>query len=169
MKINHGFTLVELMTILAVATTLVLVAVPSLTAIYHHLRADSNIRHILQTLQLARNQAMNYGYTVTACPLIEKTCTEDWHQGIDVFFDNDQANKLDGDDKLIYQTGKFNDADFVTFNRTSIRFKTNGMASGTNGTLKYCPGDPSSSYSKAIIISQSGRVRFSSDTNISCE
>ncbi|WP_299002705.1 GspH/FimT family pseudopilin [uncultured Shewanella sp.] len=169
MKIKQGFTLIELMTVLTVAITLIIVAVPSLTAVYHHLRADSNIRHILQSLQLARNQAMNYEQTVTVCPLTENICSNQWHNGIHVFFDGDEANRLDGEDSLIYTTGKFNDADFVTFNRTSIRFQKNGTASGTNGTLKYCPGDPKSPYSKAIIVSQSGRVRFSNDTNIQCE
>ncbi|WP_299492185.1 GspH/FimT family pseudopilin [uncultured Shewanella sp.] len=169
MNMRNGFTLIEIMTVLIVAITLIIVAVPSLTAIYHHLRADSSIRHIMQSLQLARNQAMNYKKTVTVCPLEENVCSSKWHQGVDVFFDSDESNKVDGDDQIIYTTGKFNDADFVTFNRTSIRFQNNGMASGTNGTLKYCPGDPKSSYSKAIIISQSGRVRFSNDTNITCD
>lgn len=169
METNKGFTLVELMTTLVVSTTLISIAVPNFNSLYDHYRADSAIRNIQQTLQLARNSAISYGVRVTICPVIENQCNEDWKLGLTVFTDSGERNTIDGTDLIISQSSPFEEKDTVVYNRAAIRFQPDGLASGTNGTLKYCPTTPESQYSKAVIINQAGRVRFSKEKNISCK
>jgi type IV fimbrial biogenesis protein FimT len=168
MKYIRAFTLIELLTTLCIATLLMLIATPTLNSVYQQVRADSGIRRIQQTLQLARNSAISYGLNVTACPLVDNACNADWQKGFFVFIDNGERNKLDGTDRIIYTTDAFDAQDIVQYNRASVRFQSDGLASGSNGTLKYCPGDNRSPYSRALVINQAGRVRFSTLKDISC-
>ncbi|ABV86421.1 GspH/FimT family pseudopilin [Shewanella pealeana] len=164
-----GFTLIELMVTLVVATILIVIAVPSFTIFYAQARADSNIRKIQQSIQLARNHAVSYGSRVTVCPITAQGCSENWRNNITVFSDSGQPNLIDGNDRVIYQVGPFNTKDYVGYNRPAIRFLPDGLASGTNGTLSYCPDTINNSESRAVIVSQSGRVRFSQKNDISCD
>ncbi|MFV7782855.1 GspH/FimT family pseudopilin [Shewanella marisflavi] len=168
MKLKNGFTLIELMVTLSVATILLSIAVPNLSSLHQAYRADAAIRIIQQTLQFARNAAINYGVRVTVCPIKDNQCTNDWHLGLSVFTDSGTSNQLDGNDKLLMQTASFDRDDFVYYNRAAARFLPDGLASGTNGTLRYCPSSKTSPYSKAVVVNQAGRVRFSKEKNISC-
>ena len=156
-----GVTVLEIMVTMSVAMILISVSLPSLKAFYAHARSDSNIRKIRQSIQLARNHAVAYGARVTVCPLKNKACVSNWLDNITVFTDLGMANRLDSTDQIIQTIGPFNAKDYISYNRAAIRFQPDGLASGTNGTLRYCPDTKNSQYSRAIIISQSGRVRFS--------
>ncbi|GIU22946.1 GspH/FimT family pseudopilin [Shewanella schlegeliana] len=164
-----GFTLIELMVTLIVATILIVIAAPSFNSFYAQARSDSNIKTIQQLIQMARNHAISYGSRVTVCPISEQICSSNWLDNISIFTDSGQSNIIDGNDQLIYSIGPFNPKDYVSYNRSAIRFQPEGLASGTNGTLKYCPDSINNANSRAVIISQSGRVRFSQKTNISCD
>lgn len=156
-----GFTLIELIIVLVITTIIIVTTTASFQSVYAKVRSDTNIRKIQQSIQFARNHAIAYGAIVTICPLIAQTCDSNWRDNITVFTDTGKANKLDGKDKIIFTIGPFHTKDSVTYNRHSIRFQPEGLSSGTNGTLIYCPGDTNSDYSRAIIVNQSGRSRFS--------
>lgn len=168
MKHQNGFTLIELMITIAIASILLTIGLPQLTELHQAYRADSAIKVIQQTLQYARNTAISYGLRVTVCPLKDNQCTNDWHLGLVVFTDSGVSNQIDGNDKLLLQTGSFDSNDLMFYNRSAARFQPDGLASGSNGTFKYCPGSADSPYSKAVIINQAGRVRFSTEKNIDC-
>jgi type IV fimbrial biogenesis protein FimT len=165
---QKGFSLIELITTLSVSTILLAIGVPPLTDFYTQYRADSSIRVIQQTLQFARNQAISFNMKVTVCALVDDKCDPNWQAGLTVFIDMDNNNQLDGDDKKLYTTNAFHSKDTVKYNRAVIRFLPDGLASGTNGTLKYCPSSPTSPYSQAIVINQAGRARVSTDNTINC-
>jgi type IV fimbrial biogenesis protein FimT len=96
-------------------------------------------------------------------------CSEDWSLGLSVFIDQGEKNQLDANDQLLQQTSPFNENDYIRYNRPAIRFQPDGLASGTNGTLTYCPGKVDSEYAKAVIVNQAGRVRISKKKNITCK
>ncbi|QYK06208.1 GspH/FimT family pseudopilin [Shewanella zhangzhouensis] len=168
MKHQTGFTLIELMITIAIASILLTIGLTQLTELHQAYRADAAIKVIQQTLQYARNTAISYGLRVTVCPLKDNQCTNDWHLGLAVFTDSGVSNQIDGNDKLLLQTGSFDSNDLMSYNRSAARFQPDGLASGSNGTFKYCPGSADSPYSKAVIINQAGRVRFSTEKNIDC-
>ncbi len=169
MKHFNGLTLIELLIALVLTVLLVTVGVPSFSSIYQHVRADTNIRYLKQSLFMARNHAISYGARVTMCPLIRGKCHQDWQNGFSIFIDYFPTNEMNENDTLIAQSPPFNPQDTVTYNRLAIRFQPEGVASGTNGTLKYCPAHTNSQYSRAIIVSQSGRIRYSKSKIISCD
>lgn len=165
---QQGFGLIELIITLSVLAILLAIGVPQLTDLYTNYRADSSIRIIQQTLLLARNQAISYNKKVTACAVINEKCDSNWQVGLTVFIDTNNDNQLDSNDKKLYTTNAFHSKDIVKYNRIAIRFQPDGLVSGTNGTLKYCPLSATSPYSRAIIINQAGRIRFSTENNINC-
>ena len=86
-----------------------------------------------------------------------------------MIIDRGKKNQLDASDSLLQQTSAFNQNDFVGYNRPAVRFQPDGLASGTNGTLTYCPSAIDSEYSKAVIVNQAGRARMSKKKNIKCK
>lgn len=164
-----GFSLVELIITLLIAAILLGVGVPSLADSYRHFRADSNIQKIQQHLLFARSHAISYGARITVCPLDNNLCINQWQQGLTVFIDNGEYGKFEADDKILFQLEAFHHEDTVSYSRSAIRFLPTGLASGTNGTLRYCPGSADSPYSRAVIISNAGRIRLSQDKEIACQ
>ncbi|WP_108944269.1 GspH/FimT family pseudopilin [Shewanella halifaxensis] len=156
-----GFTVVEIIIVMAVTMILISMSLPSLKAFYAHARSDSSIRKIQQSIQLARNYAVAYGVRVTVCPLQNNVCISSWQDNITVFSDSADTNRLDATDQIILTLSPFSTKDHVSYNKIAIRFQPDGLASGTNGTLRYCPDSQNNQYSRAIIVSQSGRIRFS--------
>ncbi|WP_137222212.1 GspH/FimT family protein [Shewanella sp. MEBiC00475] len=164
-----GFNLIEVIITTMIAALLYLIAIPSFKDLNEQIRANSNIKVIQQTILLGRNMAISYGSRVTVCPLANNLCSSDWSIGLSVFIDHGQKNQLDGNDHLLQQTDSFHEDDHINYNRPAIRFQPDGLASGTNGTLTYCPGKVDSQYSKAVIVNQAGRARMSKKKNIKCK
>ena len=85
-----------------------------------------------------------------------------------MFTDSGVLNQLDNSDQSLLTTGPFNSNDSVTYNKDAIRFLPDGLASGTNGTLIYCPRSADNPNARAVIVNQAGRVRFSNKTDLNC-
>ncbi|WP_428848369.1 GspH/FimT family pseudopilin [Shewanella electrodiphila] len=166
---RHGFNLVELMTTVTVASILMAIGLPSLKSLQLQIRAKSNISTIQHSLQFARNMAINYGSRVTVCPLNDGKCHKDWQAGYVIFLDSGTSNQFDIGDQVLKQISPFDSNDIVQYNRLAVRFLPDGLASGTNGTLTYCPEIHTSIYSKAVIVNQAGRVRYSTQKQIMCK
>jgi len=164
---QRGFTLVELVITLLILTILLGIAVPSLADLHRQYRTDSALRQLQQLLSFARNQAISYRSRVTVCRLNGNSCIDsDWQQGVSVFIDHNGNLLLDTEDKLLQQSGEFHTNDSIFYNRKAVRFHPGGLASGSNGTLSYCP-EKVSDNAQTIIVNQAGRTRRSDD-NINC-
>ena len=171
-----AFTLVELMVTLAVATILISIAVPSFTAMYEASRSDSSIRNIQQSLTVARSHAISYGAIVTVCPLSGTNCGTNWQGGYSIFIDNGTIGTIDSTngvkDQVIRQVDAFNANDFVSYALSSISFNPEGMltgaSAGSNRQIVYCPSSKTNENAKGIDIISSGKVRYSTATNLNC-
>ncbi|MGI2257738.1 GspH/FimT family pseudopilin [Shewanella sp. GXUN23E] len=154
-----GFTLVEVMITLTIAMVLMMVAVPNMGKTYDFYRADSQINTVQDFLIAARNQAISYGTRITVCPVSANSCSNDWSLGLTMFIDNGNGNEIDGDDRILQVIGPFPAKDTVSYSRSSIRFLPTGLASGTNGTFRYCPSSKTSTQSLSLVVNNAGRVR----------
>lgn len=69
MKLQRGFTLVELMVTVAVVAILATVAAPNFSALIEDQRVTSQINDLVGSLQLARSEAVKRGANITFAPV----------------------------------------------------------------------------------------------------
>jgi type IV fimbrial biogenesis protein FimT len=86
MKVNSGFSLVELMVVIMIVATLMALGVPSYRYVTNSNRISAEVNSLLGDLQFARSEAIKEGGTVTVCPAADTTLTacgnsSRWDQG----------------------------------------------------------------------------------------
>jgi len=169
----NGFTLIELVTALAVAGVVLAIGVPSFQNYISNTRQTTAINDLAGALQLARNSAVSRRVRVTVCKSRDGASCEtgsgsgDWSQGWIVFLDPDTPGTRDADEELLrVHTALPGNANFTgntnVVNRVS--FSPQGLARGSNGTLTYCDSR-GEQRANALVISVGGQVRQAQDTN----
>ncbi|MGH8401506.1 MAG: GspH/FimT family pseudopilin [Gammaproteobacteria bacterium] len=154
MKIERGFTLLELMITLAAAGVLLTVAIPSFKTTITNNRMVAQTNELLGTLMFARSEAITENKAITVCASSDGTsCSNDWSQGWIVYATAGTPlrvhGKLDGDNNLS-SGGTLS---------TSFTFKSNGTTSG-NGDFTLCDSR-GSTYAHDVNVSSTGIVRAS--------
>jgi type IV fimbrial biogenesis protein FimT len=105
---SHGFTLIELMialVVLAVSLTIVLPAYRDWIAAQ---QLANHAHFIVDTLHVARSEAIKHGYRVNVCKTRDKRqCTEDggWEQGWLMFVDENRSGHIEDDTIVLHREG----------------------------------------------------------------
>ena len=76
---QQGFTLIELMVTLAIATIIVLIAVPSFTTLIKNNRIIANSNTFISAISLARTEATKRGQTITLTSSNGTTWDDGWN------------------------------------------------------------------------------------------
>lgn len=149
MRPMKGFTLLEVMIVLAIVAILVGIAAPSLKGMMQSNNSSSASMSIQKSLLFARNHATTTLNNVTVCPLVvgstSTSCGSDWTTGLDVFIDDNGDGILDADD-MVLQTGKaISNSDTLNFGSDSITFGVDGLVTNLQASpanvFRYCSGD----------------------------
>lgn len=179
---GQGFTLFELVIIVAVAAILAGVAIPSYLTLTKNYRMAAQVNDLVTDLHTARNEAIRRSTTVTLCPSSnDKTCdtgsSVDWASGWIMFVDVDASGArqtpASGYEALLRVhaslhknttlDGGNNFPNHISY--TAIGFSNN------NGKFVFCD-DRGPPYATAIYISKTGRIRIahtdSKDKALAC-
>lgn len=121
-----GFSLVELMTAIAIMAVLMAIAVPSFTSLINSNRLTSQGNEIVASLQYARSEAIRSNRRATLCPSTDgSSCSnaDDWGRLITMVGDSVVRDTSIG--------GKAK----VSANATKVDFSSDGLARDSNGML----------------------------------
>lgn len=148
MNKQHGFTLVELLITIVVATILVALAVPAFHNFVQNNRITAQVNELITALTLVRSEAIKRKQTITICSSSDgSTCTGAWDQGWIIFTDANGNGTVDAgtEDILRVREGLTGGATLVeTASLSSIQFDRLGSASvPANFQLRIpdCKGD----------------------------
>jgi type IV fimbrial biogenesis protein FimT len=160
-----GFSLVELMLVLAVLLILFGMAAPSMHDLRLNSQRGAQINALLGHLSYARSEALKSGHWIVLCKTQDgQTCINsgDWDQGWILFEDRNRNRQRDPEERLIHlsqHTGpiRLRYAAFPSSNY--VIFYPTGQSLG-NGTFTFCDRR-GAQHARAVILAKSGRVRSS--------
>lgn len=170
---GRGFTLVELLVVLAVGAILLAIAVPGYAFLVNGSKLTAVTNDLVSALHLARSEAIKRGKRVTVCKTSNAmaaipSCdtTARWNDGWLVFVDGGTKGVIDSSDTLLLVRGDIsNEASITTSNFSNfISYLSTGVSQGSNelanGTIRICVAGTR----RDIIINTTGRPRLSSST-----
>ncbi|MFQ3264411.1 MAG: type IV fimbrial biogenesis protein FimT [Colwellia sp.] len=165
-KFSKGFSLIELMVVIAISAIMISIAIPSLSDFSVKMRIDSEISQLNRLVLSARNSAITLEQNVITCPLESGVCTANWQNQLTTFIDNDNNGIfLAANDTLVKIKAANTSGDIITYaGQTSINFSPTGVLSSIASQFTYCPISDNS-LARAIVLSPSGRTYVTTDAN----
>lgn len=157
---ERGFTLVELLATLALATALATIASPSLAGLLERHRTTVALHEATGALALARMEAVRRRVPVSLCPTDDGLrCRDDlqWEVGWMLFLDPSRAGRPRGPADVLRRFDRLPHHRMrSTSGRPLVRFSPDGWAMGSNVTLTLCSR---SGLAARVIVNNGGRAR----------
>lgn len=101
-RFSRAYTLIELMTVLAISAILLGVGVPGFRAIIHQQQISTVAGEVLAAVHLARSEAIKRGARVDLLPVGDGT---DWAKGWIVLVDQNRNQKADPGEFILLEHG----------------------------------------------------------------
>ncbi len=164
-----AFTLVELLTVLAIAAILLSLAVPRFKATLAGIRVSSEINRLMGSINLARSNAIRLNTAVTMCPFAvagnETLKCEGNHQAGWIVFVNPNRDAVVDAEEEVLRVFPASDSRLTISNRAGSRLagdRLTYLADGRAGrtmTLQVCPRNGAEGASRSVVVSNVGRPR----------
>jgi len=163
---NHkeaGFSLIELITIIAVLAIMVAIALPSFGAMLQKAEASSTSQLLTTSFSAARFRAVTDNAPVTVCPSVDgRTCRgdADWSDGWILYRDPGHDRQPRTGDAVVQRIERMSGELLVrsTAGRTHVRFLPSGWAFGSNLSVRLCRRGENG-FLGSVIVNNAGRPR----------
>lgn len=175
-----GYTLVEMLVVMALGTILLSIAVPSMTAMLSAQRSNAAGSSFLASLNLARAEAIKRNARVVMCKSaggLSCDLAGGWNQGRITFHDSNNNAALDVDEQVIERHGAMPEGLSLTGN-TQVANYVSYSASGSAklvsgafqaGTFTFCLAPESGADVQQIVLSSTGRARSRKGVAADCQ
>ena len=168
---SHGFSLIELLVVMAIAAVLLGIGVPNMQQYVVSSRLSTAANDFFTALNLARSEAVRRGAQVT---LITNGAanSRDWTSGWTMFVDANSDGALSAGEEVL-RVGAAQDAPMTIFGSanfgTSVAFDSTGRLTSGGGSFVICHGTAlvadGIARSRALILNSAGRARIAFDSN----
>lgn len=164
---HAGFTLIELVTAMSVATILAGIGIPAVQDAAEAARSGAAKGMLYEAWLTSVSHAANTGSEVVLCPGDSGGCRKsiDWSDGWIAYADVD-GNRARGPTEPLLSQGDALGGEVhlrSTSGRTRVVFQPNGGNAGSNITWTLCDGRGAVAAS-AIVVANSGRLRSGTPT-----
>lgn len=174
-----GFTLIELMVVVAVASILMALAAPAMSHFTNAMRVTTGVNSLHSSLLLARSEAGKRNSRAVVCKSASGqacTTTGGWEQGWIVFHDANNNAALDAGEALLLRQEVIRHPIRIEGNaplQSYVSYTPMGRTSFTSGafqagTFTVCQESASQVDARQIVISSSGRPRTVRTTVAQC-
>jgi len=158
-----GFTLLELMVTVAVASVTLLIAIPSYQSVVARNAVVAGVNDLVGDLNYARSEAVDRGQHVYVCPSTDQTSCRskgknDWADGWIVFAPDPEGSSVPDDDNILRVHDGIKKGISLDGCTSRVRFNSSGFATGSNCSIEAT--DDNSAMTSKVVISNSGRVRI---------
>ncbi|MES2281742.1 MAG: GspH/FimT family pseudopilin [Pseudomonadota bacterium] len=181
MQKARGFTLLEVVVVLAIIAILTALAAPSFTGLVQSNAVSSNVNAFMSDLRFARSEAIRRGGSVVMCrsndPEGAPACDagsgpggNGWVSGWIIFEDRDGSGGYNAGDQVLKVQGPITNLDtMVASNNNTFEFVATGRMKTVNSakSLQFGTNMPAERQ-RMVCVNQSGRARIAGDGNSSC-
>jgi len=171
LNFEKGFTLVELIVTLTFASILALYAIPNFIQFVDRTRYRLEIHHLIQSVELARSEAIKRGQYVTLCPSNNKVdCGDNWGEGYLVFVDTNHNGLRESTEILLSSHQPSLTGQNVTFKHFGRHQETLALTlsplgqTQNNGSFRFMPNDSNQFGGVKLVINSAGIIREERDT-----
>lgn len=165
-KVQQGFTLIELIITLVIAGVLLSIGIPSFNSFLKNNQLTTQINELVTSINLTRSEAIKRGLSSTICKSNTGTsCAGNWTDGWIVFDDQNADGVVDAGETIIRAHDALTGGNTLTFGtKNRITYSSQGIAVGFNDTFKLCD-NRGATKAKGIVVSNTGRARLAIDSN----
>lgn len=160
--VNRGFTVIELLVTLSVASILLAVAAPNFRTFVQDNQLIAQSNNFFSAMMLAKSEAVKRNSSVTICPSTNGTACAGvtaWTSGWLVFADANGDGTVDGGEAIIrVGTALPGQSTLTSGNRTRVTFAASGFTLGFNDTFSLCDSR-GPALSRRLILSNQGGLR----------
>lgn len=175
---RQGYTLLELMIVLAIVGILATMVVPGMQDSMRRNAKDSNMLDLISAVGLARSEAVTQARSISICRSVDQTACAaaagaDWSAGWIVFTDSGAAGTVDGTDEVLRAGTVQNALSVVTLKTsTDTNFPTDFLQFDEHGSLKnsttgayfkFCDTNNAAVDARAVWLTNTGRTALSMD------
>lgn len=169
-SVSAGFTLIELMVVVAVAALLQSLAAPAFTGMVNSMRLTAAVNSLFSSLLLARSEAIKRNARAVLCKSTSgEACITSggWEQGWIVFHDANNNARRDAGEAIVSHQQAMQAPILLMGNNPLVSYVSytpmgqTAYASGAfqAGTLTVCAASSDSQEARQIVISSAGRPR----------
>ena len=166
-----GFTLIELMMTIAIATILLTLGLPSVGSMVSSSESRTARQQLWTALNVARAGAVTGNRRHVICPSTDHAnCSGGlrWDNGWIIFVDNNENGRRDGIEAVISVGNPARQGVVIasTVGRDQVGFRTDGSSAGSNATFTICDRRGVST-ATSLVVSNPGRIRSGTPTTAS--
>jgi type IV fimbrial biogenesis protein FimT len=166
-----GFTLMESLMAMAVASIVVTAAVPAMQDFIIRNRMTTEVNAFVASLHLARSEAVKRMQNVRLCPTTTDStgkitgCTgiQQWQVGWMVYADMDNSDTFSSGDVILQQNPALPNRYQINGNQSRVIYDATGKTTSdsggvSNGTFLFCDSG-GIAQGRKVVVSREGRVR----------